>query len=54
MNWTSRPNSFISLVVKRNGAQLPDNRTFIEPDDELVAVTPTGEEQILYDILTGV
>jgi len=26
----------------------------VEAEDELVAVTPTGDEQILYDILTGV
>ncbi len=48
------PNSFISLVIKRGTAELPDNRSVIEPEDELVAVTPTGDEQILYDILTGV
>jgi len=26
----------------------------VEPEDELVAVTQEGDEQILYDILTGV
>jgi trk system potassium uptake protein TrkA len=48
------PNSFISLMIKKSGATLPTARTVVEPEDELVAVTPTGEEQILYDILTGV
>ncbi|MDA1127628.1 MAG: TrkA family potassium uptake protein [Chloroflexi bacterium] len=48
------PNSFISLMIKKSGATLPTGRSVVEPEDELVAVTPTGEEQILYDILTGV
>ena len=48
------PNSFITLMVKKNGATLPTGRSVVEPEDELVAVVPEGEEQILYDILTGV
>ncbi len=48
------PNSFISLMVKKSGVTLPTGRSVVEPEDELVAVTPTGDEQILYDILTGV
>ena len=48
------PNSFISLMIKRTGATLPTGRSVVEPDDELVVVTPAGDEQILYDILTGV
>ena len=48
------PNSFISLVVKKSGAELPDSRSLVEPEDELVAVTSIADEQILYDILTGV
>ena len=48
------PNSFITLMVKKGGATLPTGRTVVEPEDELVAVVPEGEEQILYDILTGV
>ena len=48
------PNSFISLMIKKSGATLPTGRSVVEVDDELVAVTPAGEEQILYDILTGV
>ena len=48
------PNSFITLMVKKSGATLPTGRSVVEPEDELVAVTPEGNEQILYDILTGV
>lgn len=48
------PNSFITLMVKKTGAILPTGRSVVEAEDELVAVTPKGEEQILYDILTGV
>jgi len=42
------------LMVKKSGATLPTGRSVVEPEDELVAVTPEGDEQILYDILTGV
>lgn len=48
------PGSFISLVVKKDGAELPSDSLILEPEDELVAVTRTGQEQVLYDILTGV
>jgi len=48
------PNSFITLMVKKGGATLPTGRSVVGPEDELVAVVPEGEEQILYDILTGV
>ena len=48
------PNSFITLMVKKTGATLPNGRTVVEAEDEIVAVTPEGDEQILYDILTGV
>ena len=48
------PNSFITLMVKKTGATLPTGRSVVEAEDELVAVTPEGDEQILYDILTGV
>jgi trk system potassium uptake protein TrkA len=48
------PNSFITLMVKKTGATLPTGRSVVEAEDELVAVTPEGEEQVLYDILTGV
>ncbi len=48
------PNSFICLMIKKDGATLPTGRSVVEPNDELVAVTPAGDEQVLYDILTGV
>ena len=48
------PHSFISLVIKNSGATLPTDGLVLEPEDELVAVTMTGDEQTLYDILTGV
>ena len=48
------PHSFISLVIKKGGASLPADGLVLEADDELVAVTMTGDEQTLYDILTGV
>ena len=48
------PNSFISLVVKKSGAELPSDVLVLEAEDELVAVTRTGDEQTVYDILTGV
>ena len=48
------PNSFITLIVKKTGATMPTGRSVVEAEDELVTVTPEGDEQILYDILTGV
>ena len=48
------PRSFISLVIKNGGAALPSDGMVLEAEDELVAVTMTGDEQTLYDILTGV
>ncbi len=48
------PNSFVSLVVKKGGAQMPNDGLVLEADDELVAVTRTGQEQVLYETLTGV
>jgi trk system potassium uptake protein TrkA len=48
------PRSFISLVIKNSGATLPTDGLVLEAEDELVAVTMTGDEQTLYDILTGV
>ena len=41
-------------MVKKSGVTPATGRSVVEPDDELVAVTRTGDEQILYDILTGV
>ena len=48
------PNSLITLMVKKTGATLPTSRSVVEAEDELVTVTSEGDEQILYDILTGV
>jgi hypothetical protein len=41
-------------VIKNSGATLPTDGLVLEAEDELVAVTMTGDEQTLYDILTGV
>ena len=48
------PHSFVTLVIKRTGPELPTGNLVLEADDELVAVTMTGDEQTLYDVLTGV
>ena len=48
------PESFISLIVKRGQASLPTGQVLVEAEDELIAVTSAGDEQLLYDILTGV
>ena len=48
------PNNFVSLIVKRGRASLPAPQTVVEADDELIAVTTVADEQVLYDILTGV
>ncbi len=48
------PHSLICLVIKRGGPQLPSNTLVVEAEDELVAVAMTEDQQLLYDILTGV
>ena len=48
------PESFISLIVKKGQPSLPSGQVMVEADDDLIAVTATGDEQVLYDILTGV
>ena len=48
------PNSFISLIVKKERADVPSNHYLVEAEDELIAVTSSEDEQLLYDILTGV
>ena len=48
------PHSVVSLVIKKSGAQLPSHELVLEAEDQVVAATMTGEEQTLYDILTGV
>ncbi len=47
------PRNFISLVIKKDGARLPADDLVLEAEDELLAVTMTGDEQTLYDIFTG-
>jgi len=48
------PNNFFSLIVKKGHASAPAGQIIVEADDELVAVTSTTDEEVLYDILTGV
>ena len=48
------PNSFISLVVKDQGPMLPTEDLILHAADDVVAVTSAGEEQLLYEALTGV
>ena len=48
------PNSFVSLIVKNTGTLLPSAEITLEPGDDLVFVTNADEEQILYEIFTGV
>ena len=48
------PHSFLSLVVKPQGPTLPMDEVVIESGDDVVAVTSSEEEQLLYQTLTGV
>ena len=48
------PRSFVSLVVKADGALLPTEDVILGSGDDLVLVTSTHEEQLLYETLTGV
>ena len=48
------PRSYISLVVKPSGVERPSADLILEAADEIIAVTPSGGEQTLYDILTGI
>ena len=48
------PHSFVSMVVKRNQAELAASNLVLEGMDEVVVVTVADEEQSLYDALTGV
>ena len=48
------PDSFISLVVNRERAALPSASYLVQAEDELITVAASGDEQIIYDILTGV
>ena len=48
------PNCFVSLVVSKEKASLPSGNYLIQAEDELITVASSGDEQIIYDILTGV
>ena len=48
------PKSFISLVVKQEGPTLPYDELMLEAEDDVVAVTSTDEELLLFETLTGV
>jgi trk system potassium uptake protein TrkA len=48
------PNSFVSLVVKAQGPVLPSDDLIIDPGDDVLVVTSSEEEQLLYETLTGV
>ncbi len=48
------PDCFISLVVNKDGAVLPSSNYLVQAEDELVTVATNADEQIIYDILTGV
>ncbi len=48
------PRSFVALVIRHDRALPPRDDLTLTEHDELYAVTTTDEEQILYEILTGV
>ena len=48
------PSSFITLVVREGEPLLPDEETQLGGDDEVLAVTTPGEEDILWETLTEV
>ena len=48
------PNCFVSLVVSKDQASLPSSNYLIQAEDELITVASSGDEQVIYDILTGV
>ena len=48
------PNSFISLVVKDEGPVLPRSDLSLASGDQLIMVTALDEEQVLYELLTGI
>jgi trk system potassium uptake protein TrkA len=47
------PHSFIAIVMKNNRAAQPINDLVLEAEDEIIAVTTSDEERILYEIFTG-
>ena len=48
------PDSFISLVVNKDRTAPPSGNYLVQAEDELITVAASGDEQIIYDILTGV
>ena len=46
------PLSFISLIVKSQGPVLPSEDVVLDSGDDVVVVTSTDEEQVLYQVLT--
>ena len=48
------PNSFVTLVVKDDGPVLPSANVVLSYGVDVVVVTSPIEEQLLYEILTGV
>ena len=48
------PDSFVTLIVRKERTIIPQAQVVVEADDEIVAVVPLGGEQILYEVLTGV
>ena len=48
------PDNLIPLVVKKGRAILPSAQLLVEADDEIFVVTTISDQQLLYDILTGV
>ncbi|MFO8101682.1 MAG: TrkA family potassium uptake protein [Dehalococcoidia bacterium] len=48
------PNSMVFLVVgNEKGPQIPTMDTVLEPEDEIIAVTESGSEEKLRNILSG-
>ena len=47
------PNSFVTLVVNKNGPSLPHDELVLGAGDDIVLVTVQDEEQILLDAFTG-
>ena len=48
------PQSFVTLVVKDDGPVIPSGKVVFNSGDDVIVVTSTEEEQLLYQILIGV
>ena len=46
--------SFVSLIVKKDNPTIANPNSVIEAHDEIIAITTTEEEHLLYETLTGV